>query len=65
MAAALRLEIPHGRHQSQIVLLAPHHERIKPGRRCNHSALCLVYGMANVLVGVARRNCLANRSWAL
>jgi len=36
-AATLRgIEIPHGQQQSQVVLLAPHHDGIKQGRRCNH-----------------------------
>jgi len=36
------LEIPHDFQQSLIVLLAPHHDETKQGRRCGHSAWSLV-----------------------
>jgi len=37
-AAALGLEIPHDQQQSLIVLLAPHQDGTKQGRRCNYVA---------------------------
>jgi len=33
------LDIPRGLQQSQIVLLAPHQNGTKQGRRCSHSTL--------------------------
>ena len=35
------LQIPHGQQQSQIVLLAPHQNGTKQGRKCNHSTWSL------------------------
>jgi len=33
--------IPRDQQQSQIVLVAPHQEGIKQGRRCSHATWCL------------------------
>jgi len=53
---------PHGFQQPLIVLLAPHQDGTKQGRRCSHVTWSLVNLWAGSL-GVASRTCLANLSW--
>ena len=36
------LETPHDQQPSQVVLLVPHPDRTKQGRRCNHATRSLV-----------------------
>ena len=40
-AALGGLEIPHGEQQFQVILLAPHQDGTKQGRRCSHSTWSL------------------------
>jgi len=61
--AALGLEIPHGFQQSRIVLLAPHHDGIKQGWRCNHAIYfhsCLVSLLVCYLGMVGKLACLCD-----
>jgi len=62
-SSSLGLKIPHDQQQSQIVLLAPHQDGTKQGRRCSHSTWSFGRPVDRFPVGVASRNCPANRSW--
>ena len=42
LAAALGLEMPHGFQKTLILLLAPHQDRIKQSRGCNHATYFLI-----------------------
>jgi len=52
-AAPEGLGIPHGQQQFQIVLLAPHQDGTKQGRRCHHStsgSLCSGFSQQYLLL---------------
>ena len=50
-------------NSNPIVLLAPHQDETKQGRKCNHSTWCLDDPWARFHLCVASRTCLVILSW--